>query len=140
MYPPCAEPEVRNSAVGWHWNTLLTECVCPVFKVMANPHRGASGGCHCELNCGRERVFLKISVMEWDDYENCAAVIVLHKVGKLASEIFITLMKLKIIKYVCNRTIKQLTETGTVIDHLQQGHQCSIRTKRLVQTVAAHIG
>ena len=21
IYPPCAEPEARNSAVGWHWNT-----------------------------------------------------------------------------------------------------------------------
>ena len=22
-YPPCVEPEARNSAVGWHWNTHL---------------------------------------------------------------------------------------------------------------------
>ena len=21
IYPPCAEPEAHNSAVGWHWNT-----------------------------------------------------------------------------------------------------------------------
>ena len=21
IYPPFAEPEARNSAVGWHWNT-----------------------------------------------------------------------------------------------------------------------
>ena len=21
IHPPCAEPEARNSAVGWHWNT-----------------------------------------------------------------------------------------------------------------------
>ena len=21
IYPPCMEPEARNSAVGWHWNT-----------------------------------------------------------------------------------------------------------------------
>ena len=23
IYPPCVEPEARNSAVGWHWNTLF---------------------------------------------------------------------------------------------------------------------
>ena len=23
IYPPCAEPEARNSAVGWHWNTHI---------------------------------------------------------------------------------------------------------------------
>ena len=23
IYPPCTEPEARNSAVGWHWNTHI---------------------------------------------------------------------------------------------------------------------
>ena len=23
MYSSCAEPEARNSAVGWHWNTRI---------------------------------------------------------------------------------------------------------------------
>ena len=27
MYPPCAEPEARNSAVGWHWNTHILHVV-----------------------------------------------------------------------------------------------------------------
>ena len=42
-----------------------------------------------------EKVFLKISVMEWGDYENLATVIALHKVRKLASKIFTGLKKLK---------------------------------------------
>ena len=34
---------------------------------------------------------------------------------------------------------KRLIETGTVLDHPQQGRPCIIRTRRLVQTVAARI-
>ena len=78
--------------------------------------------------------------MEWGVYENRAEVMVaLHKVGKLASEIFTTLTKLKMSKMFVYRTIKRLTEIKTVVDHPRQGRPCSIRTKRQVQTVAARI-
>ena len=117
---------------------LLTEGVCPVFKVAANPHREALEGCHCELSCGRENVILKISTVVWDDYENHAAVISLHKMGKLTSKIFTTSKKLKMSKMFVYRTIKLLMETGTVVDHMQQGCPCSSRTKRLVQTVKSY--
>ena len=75
----------------------------------------------------------------WGDSENCAAVIALHKMDKLTSKIFTTPKKLKISKIFMYRTFKPLMETGTVVDLPQQGLQCSIRTKRLIQTVAAHI-
>ena len=77
--------------------------------------------------------------MEWGDYENSAEMIALYEVGQLASKIFTTPMKLKISKIFVYWAIKRLMKIGTVVDHLRQGHTCSIRTKRLVQTVAAQI-
>ena len=75
----------------------------------------------------------------WGDSKNRAAVKALHKMEKLTSKIFTTPKKLKISKIFVYRTFKRLVETGTVVDHPQQGRPCSIRTKRLVQKVAAHI-
>ena len=115
----------------------MTEGVCQVFKVAANPHGGALGGRDCELHCGRESVILKISARMSGDSKNRAAVIALHKMEKLTSKIFTTPKKLKISKLFVYQTFKRLTETRTVIDHLQQGRPCSIRTKRLVRTVVA---
>ena len=118
---------------------LLTEGVCPVLKVTAKPNGRALGGCYCELSCGRESVILKISAMVWGDSENHVAVIALHKMDKLTSKIVTTPMQLKISKMFVYRTFKRFMETGPVVDHPQQGRPCSIRTKRLVQTVAACI-
>ena len=110
----------------------MTEGVCLIFKVAANPHMGALEGCHFESSCGRESVILKISARKWGDSENRAAVIALYKMDKLTSKIFTTPKKLKISNIFLDHTFKQLTETGTVVDH-PQGHPCIIRTKRLVQ-------
>ena len=84
----------------------MTESVCPLFKVAVNPHMGVLGEYHCELSCGRESVILKISARMWGDSENCAAVITLHKMGKLASKIFTNFNKLKIHKIFVYLTIK----------------------------------
>ena len=67
------------------------------------------------------------------------AVIPLHKMDKLTSKIFTTSKKLKISKLFVYWTFKRLMETGTLVDHPQQSHPCIIRTRRLVQTVAARI-
>ena len=101
----------------------MAEAVRPDFKVVDNFHGRALGGCRGEFSCGTESVSLKIAVVEWGDYKNHAAVIAFHKVSKLGSKIFTTLSKLKIIRMFVYRTIKQLTETGTVVDHLQHQDQ-----------------
>ena len=75
----------------------------------------------------------------WCDSENRAAVIALLKMDKFTSKIFTAPKKLKISKIFVYRIFKRLTETGTVVAHPQQGRPCSIRTKRLVETVAARI-
>ena len=55
----------------------FTALMCLDFK--ANPQGVALGVCHYELNCGKERVFLKILNMECGDYENRVAMKAPHK-------------------------------------------------------------
>ena len=69
----------------------------------------------------------------------CGVILKTMQMDKLISKIFTTPKKLKISKIFVYQTFKRLMETGTVVDHPQQGRPCIIRTRRLTQTVAASI-
>ena len=73
------------------------------------------------------------------DSENCAAIIALHKVGKLTSKILLPLRSWKSAKCLCIGPSSDSRKLGLLYIIHGQTTRCRIRTKRLVQTVAAHI-
>ena len=77
--------------------------------------------------------------MEWGEYENCVAVIALHRVGKSAGEIFQLLKKLKITRLFVYRTVQRFLETGSVKDHPREGRPRTLRTPAVQKAVAARI-
>ena len=74
--------------------------------------------------------------MEWGNYENCIAVIALHKVGMPLPRIFATLKPLKQFVY---HTIQRFSETGSVNDRHRSGRPRTVRTPQAVKAVAARI-
>ena len=77
--------------------------------------------------------------MEWGFKENRVVVIVLHKCGKLDSQIFELLKPLKISRNLFFRAIKRYKEIWGVEDRARSGRPRFVRTKAAIKTVHERI-
>ena len=73
IYPPCMEPEARNSAVGWHWNTHTL----PMLYVL---YMGGSRGDVGEAMC-RKGWMMRCDVAETTE----GALLILQLLHRIAS-------------------------------------------------------